>query len=59
MPFPNRNLPEVRELGWEELTLKEQRTFLRLGYIPPEGTILRNNLDIEAHHENPRELGDY
>lgn len=33
-------------IRWDELSLDEQATFLRLGYKPPEGTILHNNLGM-------------
>lgn len=54
MLFRDHELPEVQEVKWEELSLKEQRVFLQNGYKVPEGTILRNNLDIE--YENTREF---
>ena len=50
MLFRNYELPEVQEVKWEELSLKEQRVFLQNGYRVPEGTILANNLDIEYEH---------
>lgn len=36
-----------KDIEWNELTLKEQEKFLKLGYKPPEGSILHNNLGVD------------
>ena len=54
MLYYDPKLLATQEVKWEELSLKEQRLFLQNGYKVPEGTILRNNLDIE--YEDTRKL---
>ena len=43
-------------IEWHELSFDEQQAFLRMGYKPPEGTIIHGNLDIQ--HEDTRTMGD-
>ena len=51
-----RYAPPAEEIQWKDLSLVEQQAFLRLGYKPPEGTIIHGNLDIE--HADTRTMGD-
>ena len=52
----SRYAPPAEEIQWEGLSLAEQKAFLRMGYKPPEGTIIHGNLDIE--HADTRTMGD-
>ena len=40
-------------IEWHELSFDEQQAFLRMGYKPPEGTIIHGNLDIEVSSDSP------
>lgn len=46
VPEANRGIP----IEWDDLTTKEQNSFLRQGYKPPEGSIIHGNGDIENEH---------
>lgn len=49
MAFSHRQPPGLasKVVQWNELTTEEQNELIRLGYKPPVGSILRNNIDVE------------
>jgi hypothetical protein len=50
-PYRFRQAIVTPLIEWHELTTDEQNAFIRLGYKPPPGSILRNNIDVEIPDE--------
>lgn len=56
MLYQDPSLLMVEVLKWEDLPLNDKFALLRVGYRPPVGTILRDNLDLL--YEDTKQLGD-
>lgn len=43
------------EVRFEDLTPEERADLIRIGYRPPPGTLLHNNIDLEFDNKPPIE----